>query len=106
MHACGSNESAHAAGRGAKRMRNSASFAAPGESVVREFLKRVERAGRSGGTIGSARRECVRVSKRLRQASYVCRLGSRTFTWWAIRDRRGHWWIRENPDAHTLFNGQ
>jgi ankyrin repeat protein len=33
-------ESAQAAGRGVKRMRNSAGLAAPGESVVREFLER------------------------------------------------------------------
>jgi hypothetical protein len=32
-------ESAQAAGRGVKRMRNSADLAAPGESVVREFLQ-------------------------------------------------------------------
>jgi hypothetical protein len=35
-------ESAQAAGRGVKRMRNSADFAAPGESVVREFLQRID----------------------------------------------------------------
>jgi hypothetical protein len=33
-------ESAQAAGRGVKRMRSSAGLAAPGESVVREFLQR------------------------------------------------------------------
>jgi hypothetical protein len=32
-------ESAQAAGRGVKQMRNSAGLAAPGESVVREFLQ-------------------------------------------------------------------
>jgi hypothetical protein len=36
-------ESAQAAGRGVKRMRNSAGLAAPGESVVREFLQKNSR---------------------------------------------------------------
>jgi V/A-type H+/Na+-transporting ATPase subunit B len=39
-HYSGKLESAQAAGRGAKRMRNSAELAAPGESVVRESLQR------------------------------------------------------------------